>query len=51
MPKPASESPYTEIKPNPSLEMRTRRKFTADYKSHIVMEAKACKHSALLRRP
>jgi len=53
MPKPVSESPSTEVKPNPSLEKRTRRKFTADYKLHIVTEAGACKRGelgAMLRR-
>jgi len=53
MPKPVSERPNTEIKPNPLLEKRSRRKFTADYKLRIVTEAEACKHGelgAMLRR-
>jgi len=53
MPKSVSELPNTEIKPNPLLEKRSRRKFTADYKLRIVTEAEACQHGelgALLRR-
>lgn len=53
MPKPASERPDTQVKPEPALEKRTRRKFTADYKLRIITEAEACKHGelgAMLRR-
>ena len=53
MPKPSSALPDNQIKPDPSLEKRTRRKFTADYKMRIITEADACKHGelgALLRR-
>ena len=53
MPKSASELPETQVKPDPSLEKRGRRKFTADYKLRIINEADACKHGelgALLRR-
>ena len=53
MPKSASELPDTQVKPDPSLEKRGRRKFTADYKLRIITEADACKHGelgALLRR-
>jgi len=53
MPKSASATPDTQVKPNPSLEKRGRRKFTADYKLRIINEADACKHGelgALLRR-
>ena len=53
MPKPPSELPDSQVKPNPSLEKRTRRKFAADYKLRIITEADACKHGelgALLRR-
>jgi len=53
MPKPVSELPKTEIKPDPSLEKRTRRKFTAEYKLRIVTEAQACQRGeigAMLRR-
>ena len=50
MPKPV---PETQVKPDPSLERRTRRKFSADYKLRIIREADACKHGelgALLRK-
>jgi len=53
MPKPATKLPNNQVKPNPSLEKRTRRKFSADYKLRIITEADACKHGelgALLRR-
>jgi len=53
MPKSASELPDTQVKPDPSLEKRGRRKFTADYKLRIITEADTCKHGelgALLRR-
>jgi len=53
MPKPASSLPNNQVKPDPILEKRTRRKFTADYKLRIITEADACKHGelgALLRR-
>ena len=53
MPKSTSALPDTQVKPDPSLEKRGRRKFTADYKLRIITEADACKHGeigALLRR-
>ncbi len=53
MPKPVTELPNNQVKPNPSLEKRTRRKFSAEYKLRIITEADACKHGelgALLRR-
>ncbi len=53
MPKPASTLPDNQVKPDASLEKRSRRKFTADYKLRIVTEAEDCKHGelgALLRR-
>jgi len=53
MPKPVSDRPDTQVTPEPSLEKRTRRRFTADYKLKILNEANACKHGelgALLRR-
>lgn len=53
MPKPESKLPSSQIKPDPALEKRTRRKFTADYKLRIITEADACKHGelgAILRR-
>ncbi len=53
MPKSASVLPTSQVTPEPSLEKRTRRRFTADYKLHILAEADACQHGelgALLRR-
>jgi len=53
MPKPVSDRPDTQVTPESSLEKRTRRRFTADYKLKILNEADACKHGelgALLRR-
>ncbi len=47
MPKPVSELPKTELNPGPSLEKRTRRKFTAEYKLRIVTEAQACQRSEI----
>ncbi len=53
MPKPASATPDTQVKPKQSLEKRSRRKFTADYKLRIINEADRCIHGelgAFLRR-
>ena len=53
MPTSIPELPGNEIKPDPVLEKRTRRKFTADYKLRIINEAESCKHGelgAMLRR-
>lgn len=53
MPKPSSELPESQVTPEPALEKRTRRQFTADYKLRIIAEADACKHGelgAMLRR-
>lgn len=53
MPKTPKEYPETQVTPNPELERRTRRVFTADYKLRIIAEADACQHGqlgALLRR-
>ncbi len=53
MPKSTSEFPENQVTPEPSLEQRTRRRFTADYKLRILAEADACQHGelgALLRR-
>lgn len=52
MPKPDTLSSQ-EVIPNPQLEKRTRRLFTADYKLSILQQADACKHGelgVLLRR-
>ena len=53
MPKSGSDRPPTEVTPDPSLEKRTRRTFTAEYKLRLIAEAEACTHGelgALLRR-
>ena len=54
MPKPLTDSiPDGQVMPDPALEKRTRRTFSADYKLRIVTEADACQHGelgALLRR-
>ncbi len=54
MPKPASALlPEGQVTPEPSLEKRTRRRFTSDYKLRMIAEADTCKHGelgALLRR-
>jgi len=47
MPKSVPVVPETEVKPDPSLERRTRRKFSADYKLRIIREADTCKHGDL----
>lgn len=53
MPKPQSDLPVTQVVPDPALEKRTRRQFTAEYKLRIIAQADACKHGelgALLRQ-
>ena len=54
MPKPLTDSISDgQVLPDPALEKRTRRIFSADYKLRIVQEADACEHGelgALLRR-
>lgn len=47
MPKPVLELPKNQINPDPKLEKRTRRKFSARYKLQIITEAKCCKHGEL----
>ena len=46
MPKPQTQIP-TQVIPDPSLERRTRRRFTQDYKLRILKEADACQHGEL----
>lgn len=46
MPKPTT-SPSSQVLPNPALEKRTRRLFTADYKLRIIRETDACQHGEL----
>jgi transposase-like protein len=48
MPKPQSALPVTQVTPDPVLEKRTRRKFTAEYKLRILAQADACKHGELI---
>ncbi len=53
MPKSTLELPENQVTPEPSLEKRTRRRFTADYKLRILAAADRCQHGelgALLRR-
>ncbi len=53
MPKSISKRPSTQVTPDPILEKRTRRQFTAEYKLKIIAQANACRHGelgALLRR-
>jgi transposase-like protein len=53
MPKSVSELPESQVTPAPSLEKRSRRQFSPEYKLRIIAEADACKHGelgALLRR-
>ena len=53
MPKPGSERPDAQVTPAASLEKRTRRRFTPEYKLSIIAEAAACQHGelgAILRR-
>lgn len=53
MPKPKADLPDTQVIPEPTLEKRSRRAFTTDYKLRIVAEADNCAYGqlgALLRR-
>jgi len=53
MPKSSSNTPETQVKPDPALEKRTRRTYKVEYKMSIIAQADACKHGelgALLRR-
>lgn len=48
MPKPASnDQPETQVSPDPSLEKRSRRQFSAAYKLKIITQADACQHGEL----
>lgn len=47
MPKEPTKKPELEVKPDPRLEKRTRRTFTAEYKLRIIQQADACKHGEL----
>ena len=46
MPKPATVI-ESKVEPNPALEKRTRRVFTADYKLSILQQADTCQHGEL----
>lgn len=53
MPKNVTPLPSSEVKPEPSLERRSRRTFTAEFKLKIIQQADQCKHGelgALLRK-
>ena len=54
MPKPVELNlPTREVMPDPQVEKRTRRSFSAEYKLRIIAEADQCRHGelgALLRR-
>jgi len=53
MPKTPSALPDTQVTPDPTLEKRTRRQFTPEYKLRIIAQADACEHgelNGLLRR-
>jgi len=53
MPKPVTELPDSQVIPSASLEKRTRRRFSAEYKLRILVEADACERGelgAMLRR-
>ena len=54
MPKPVELNlPTREVTPDPQVEKRTRRSFSAEYKLRIIAEAGQCRHGelgALLRR-
>ena len=54
MPKPVELNlPRREVTPDPQVEKRTRRSFSAEYKLRIIAEAEQCRHGelgALLRR-
>jgi transposase-like protein len=53
MPKPHTILPENQTTPEPSLEKRTRRRFSAEYKLKVLAAADACAHGelgVLLRR-
>lgn len=47
MPKPMTPLPSQQVKPDPALEKRTRRTFSADYKLKIIQQADSCQHGEL----
>ena len=53
MPKSVSKHLNTQVTPDPTLEKRTRRRFSVEYKLRIITEADSCKYGelgGLLRR-
>lgn len=44
---PKSLTPDTQVTPDPTLEKRTRRLFTTEYKLSIIQQADACLHGEL----
>jgi len=47
VPKESSQQPDPKVTPNPKLEKRSRRVFTAEYKLKIIQQADECKHGEL----
>ena len=47
MPKPITDLPDEQVKPNPNSEKRTRRIFTTEYKLSILRQADRCQHGEL----
>ena len=47
MPKPAAKQPETQVLPEPTLEKRTRRRFTTEYKLRVIARADACQYGEL----
>ena len=47
MPKSPSDLLDTQVTPEPTLEKRTRRRFSVEYKLRIIAQADACKYGEL----
>lgn len=48
MPEPLkADRPQSKVTPDPELEKRTQRKYSADYKLKIIERATACQHGEL----
>lgn len=47
MPKPAPEQRDTEVVPEPTLEKRSRRRFSTEYKLRVIARADACQYGEL----
>ena len=44
MPKPYTALPENQVTPEPKLEKRTRRQFSAEYKLRMLTAPDACRH-------